>query len=203
MLRSMKQKFGGGRSKSSSSSEKDPTAPSQQSKSQTPAITSKTSPGSARQTSAAREKPPLPVLSEENFNLFFAEPLPSFRDVPATEKQNLFVQKLHLCSFSFDFSDPTKHAREKELKRQTLLELVDYINVGQGKFTEAVSEDLVFFFSSNLFRTLPSPRSHEVESFDPEEEEHTLEPSWPHLQACTTPHARFGHHVVNLLPTCR
>lgn len=114
--------------------------------------------------------------------LYYSEPLPSFRDVPAPEKQNLFVQKLHLCSFTFDFTDTSKHAKEKEIKRQTLLELVDYVNVGQGKFTEAVSEDLVFFFSSNLFRTLPSPRSHEVEAFDPEEEEHTLEPSWPHLQ---------------------
>ena len=30
--------------------------------------------------------------------------------------------------------------REKEMKRQTLLELVDYVNTGTGKFTELVSE---------------------------------------------------------------
>ena len=32
----------------------------------------------------------------------------------------------------------TKSVREKEMKRQTLLELVDYVNTGTGKFTEPV-----------------------------------------------------------------
>jgi serine/threonine-protein phosphatase 2A regulatory subunit B' len=103
-------------------------------------------------------------------------------DVAPADKQLLFVQKLHLCAFTFDFTDPTRHVREKEVKRQTLLELVDYANSGQGKFTEAVSEDIVFMLSSNLFRTLPPSRSHDVDNFDPEEEEPTLEPAWPHLQ---------------------
>lgn len=67
-----------------------------------------------------------------------AEPLPSFRDVPAADKQLLFVRKLHLCAFTFDFTNPTLHVREKEIKRQTLLELVDYVNSGTGKFTEQV-----------------------------------------------------------------
>lgn len=69
-----------------------------------------------------------------------ADPLPLLRDVPPHEKQVLFVRKLHLCAFSFDFTDPTAHVREKETKRQTLLELVDYVNSGSGKFTEAVSK---------------------------------------------------------------
>lgn len=46
------------------------------------------------------------------------------------------MSKLHLCAFSFDFCDPAAHVREKEVKRQTLLELVDYVNSGSGKFTE-------------------------------------------------------------------
>jgi serine/threonine-protein phosphatase 2A regulatory subunit B' len=29
--------------------------------------------------------------------------------------------------------------REKEMKRQALMDLVDYVNSGSGKFTEAVS----------------------------------------------------------------
>jgi serine/threonine-protein phosphatase 2A regulatory subunit B' len=186
MLRSMKQKFGGGRSKSISNAagnDKDaPSTSSISSQKSAPAISTKTSP--ARPPSATSQKPSQPALTEENLKLAYADPLSSFRDVPATEKQNLFVQKLHLCSFTFDFADQHKYAREKEIKRQTLLELIDYVNVGQGKFTEAVSEDIVFFLSSNLFRTLPSARSHEVNEFDPEEEEHALEPSWPHLQAC-------------------
>mmetsp|Transcript_23125 Transcript_23125/g.44181 ORF Transcript_23125/g.44181 Transcript_23125/m.44181 type:complete len:507 (-) Transcript_23125:115-1635(-) len=110
----------------------------------------------------------------------YAEPLPSFRDVPPDERQLLFSKKLQLSTFTFDFADATRHVREKEIKRQTLLELVDYVNTGQGKFTEAVFEDIVQMLSANLFRALPP--SHDSDNFDPEEEEPTLEPAWPHLQ---------------------
>jgi len=136
----------------------------------------------AKAAPAVKEKPTVPVISEQSLQHFYAEPLPSFRDVAPSEKQLLFVQKLHLCSFTFDFIEPSKNVKEKEIKRQTLLELVDYANSGQGKFTEAVSEDIIFMLSQNLFRTLPPSRSHDVDNFDPEEEEPTLEPSWPHLQ---------------------
>jgi serine/threonine-protein phosphatase 2A regulatory subunit B' len=59
------------------------------------------------------------------------------------------------------------------------LELVDYVNQGQGKFTEAVFEDISYMLSQNLFRGLP-PSNHEItgsaagDNFDPEEEEPTL-----------------------------
>ncbi|EFJ28034.1 hypothetical protein SELMODRAFT_171686 [Selaginella moellendorffii] len=112
------------------------------------------------------------------------EPLPLFRDVPSSEKQSLFVKKLHLCCCVFDFTDPSKHTREKEIKRQTLLELVDYVTSGSGKFTENVLEDMTKMVSANLFRSLP-PSSREnsavSESFD-EDEEPVMDPAWPHLQ---------------------
>ena len=125
--------------------------------------------------------PSMDTLYDKNKPLFL------FRDVVASERQNLFVKKLQLCSYTFDFTDPTAHVREKEIKRQTLLELVDYVNQGQGKFTEAVFEDISYMLAQNLFRGLP-PSNHEItgnaagDNFDPEEEEPTLEPSWPHLQ---------------------
>ena len=70
--------------------------------------------------------PPMEVLYDTNKPLFL------FRDVVASERQNLFIKKLHLCSYTFDFTDATAQVREKEIKRQTLLELVDYVNQGQG-----------------------------------------------------------------------
>jgi serine/threonine-protein phosphatase 2A regulatory subunit B' len=112
------------------------------------------------------------------------ESLPLFRDVPSSERQNLFIRKLNLCCYIFDFTDPTKDVKEKEIKRQNLLELVDYVTSGTGKFTEAVFEDISKMVVANLFRALP-PSSHEntgSDSFDPEEEEPTMEPAWPHLQ---------------------
>ena len=36
--------------------------------------------------------------------------------------------------------------------------------------------------SNNLFRSLPATRSDQPDSLDPDEEEPTLEPAWPHLQ---------------------
>ncbi|KAL4427462.1 hypothetical protein ABPG77_000751 [Micractinium sp. CCAP 211/92] len=124
----------------------------------------------------------LPPLTPDEMRRQYAEPLPALRDVPTGEKQALFVRKLHLCAFSFDFTDPTAHVREKEVKRQTLLELVDYVNSGSGKFNEQVAEDIMFMLTSNLFRALHPLKSHDQESFDLDEEEPNLEPAWPHLQ---------------------
>ncbi|KAH9306116.1 hypothetical protein KI387_010520, partial [Taxus chinensis] len=79
---------------------------------------------------------------------------------------------------------PTKNAREKDTKRQTLLELVDFIQLGSNKLNETAQEELAKMIAENLFRALP-PASHEntgSESFDQEEEEPCMEPSWPHLQ---------------------
>ena len=36
--------------------------------------------------------------------------------------------------------------------------------------------------SANLFRALPPSRGADQENYDPDEEEPTLEPTWPHLQ---------------------
>ncbi|XP_059670018.1 serine/threonine protein phosphatase 2A 57 kDa regulatory subunit B' theta isoform-like [Cornus florida] len=112
------------------------------------------------------------------------EALPSFRDVPNSEKQNLFIKKLNLCCFVFDFTDPTKNLKEKDIKRQTLVELVDYVTSANGKFTETVMQEMVRMVSINLFRTLTAqPRENKVlEAFDLEEEEPVMDPSWPHLQ---------------------
>lgn len=112
------------------------------------------------------------------------EALPLFKDVPAAERQNLFLRKLQICCYHFDFTDTLKSVREKEIKRQTLMELIEFIQSGSGKIHETVQEEMIKMVSINIFRCLP-PTSHEntgVEATDPEEEEPFLEPSWPHLQ---------------------
>eukprot|EP00798_Chlamydomonas_sp_ICE-L_P016206 gene16206-22370_t len=182
MIKSMKQKFGGGKKESGKS--RDDAAPPSSSNSSSkigPSASGKV-PSSARSGTVARDKPPIPALNEQTLASYYSDPLAAFRDVSPAEKQSLFAQKLHLCAFSFDFSNPTQYVREKEVKRQTLLELVDYANSGAGKFTEAVSEDIVFMLSNNLFRTLPPSRSRTIENYEAEEEEPSLDPAWPHLQ---------------------
>ncbi|XP_031270101.1 serine/threonine protein phosphatase 2A 57 kDa regulatory subunit B' theta isoform-like [Pistacia vera] len=112
------------------------------------------------------------------------EALPAFKDVTNAEKQSLFIKKLNLCCVVFDFTDPTKNLKEKEIKRQTLLELVDYVTSAIGKFTETVMLEVVKMVSANLFRTLtPQPRENKVaDGLDLEEEEPSMDPAWPHLQ---------------------
>lgn len=73
----------------------------------------------------------------------------------------------------------------KDMKRQTLLELVDYVNTpaGQKIFTESVMSDLMAMVSANVCRALPPA----TDDFDPEEDEPVLEPAWPHLQVVSFP----------------
>jgi serine/threonine-protein phosphatase 2A regulatory subunit B' len=185
MLKSMKQKFGARRASTADKNEISSSAPQPRQQAATPSRDSQpiaSNTGRQQATSSGREKPSQPRLDADNVAQYFAEPLPAFKDVGVAEKQALFVKKLHLCAFTFDFSDSTRSVREKEMKRQTLVELLDYVNTGTGKFTEAVSEDVIFMLSSNLFRALPPTKAHEQDNLDPEEEEPTLEPAWPHLQ---------------------
>ncbi|KAK9723928.1 hypothetical protein RND81_05G035000 [Saponaria officinalis] len=112
------------------------------------------------------------------------ESLPLLKDVPASEKHTLFIRKLQICCHTFDFVDTLKSVREKEIKRQTLMELIEFVQSGSGKIHETIQEEMIKMVSINIFRSLP-PSAHEntgVEATDPEEEEPYLEPSWPHLQ---------------------
>ncbi|XP_047314003.1 serine/threonine protein phosphatase 2A 57 kDa regulatory subunit B' theta isoform-like [Impatiens glandulifera] len=123
-------------------------------------------------------------LPQSNISVALYEALPNFRDVPNSEKQNLLIKKLNLCCVVFDFTDPTKNLKEKDIKRQTLVELIDYVTSANGKFAETVIQEMAKMVSSNLFRTMtPQPRENKVlEGFDLEEEEPSMDPSWPHLQ---------------------
>ncbi|XP_064489026.1 serine/threonine-protein phosphatase 2A 56 kDa regulatory subunit epsilon isoform-like [Ornithodoros turicata] len=107
------------------------------------------------------------------------QPLPLLKDVASTEQEELLIRKLRQCSVVFDFMDPVADIKGKEIKRATLNELVDYITAGRGVLTESVYPEIIRMISSNLFRTLPPSENPD---FDPEEDDPTLEASWPHLQ---------------------
>nr|QIA97560.1 protein phosphatase 2A [Celmisia lyallii] len=112
------------------------------------------------------------------------EALPMFRDVPASERQQLFLRKCHVCCFLFDFTDTLKMVKEKEIKRLNLVELVDYVQSGSGKVTESNQEEMIRMIKLNIFRCLP-PSAHENTGsvgIEADEDEPYLEPSWPHLQ---------------------
>ncbi|XP_075911100.1 serine/threonine-protein phosphatase 2A 56 kDa regulatory subunit epsilon isoform-like isoform X2 [Petromyzon marinus] len=105
--------------------------------------------------------------------------LPALADTPASEQEELFCKKLQQCCVIFDFLDSVSDLKGKEIKLAALNELVDYITAGRGVLTESVYTDIIRMVAYNIFRILPPSENPE---FDPEEDEPTLEASWPHLQ---------------------
>ena len=64
-------------------------------------------------------------------------------------------------------------------KPAALNELIDYITATEGAVVEPLYPEVIQMVSKNIFRVLPPSDNSE---FDPEEDEPTLEVSWPHLQ---------------------
>ncbi|KAM8705966.1 hypothetical protein ACLKA7_010290 [Drosophila subpalustris] len=122
-------------------------------------------------------------------NLFHLPPnastalaLPPLRETPATEREELLLQKIRQCCTLFDFSEPLSDLKWKEVKRAALHEMVEYLSNQNGVITEIIYPEAINMFAVNLFRTLPPSSNPNGAEFDPEEDEPTLESSWPHLQ---------------------
>ncbi|KAK2982121.1 hypothetical protein RJ640_026083 [Escallonia rubra] len=138
----------------------------------------------ASKTNQGKKLGPMAAHPGQGLNFAAYEALPSFRDVSSAEKHSLFIRKLNMCCVLFDFSDPSKNLKEKDVKRQTLLELVDYISSVTSKFNEVTMQEITKMIAANLFRALPSSNHDNKlpDVYDPEDDEPTMEPSWPHLQ---------------------
>jgi serine/threonine-protein phosphatase 2A regulatory subunit B' len=111
------------------------------------------------------------------------EPLLAFKDVSSSEKMNLFISKLSLCCLVFDFSDPSKNTTEKDLKRTTLIELLDFVCSGPPHFSEPAILSMCKMCAVNLFRVFPpNYRSNSYGGDENDDEEPMFDPSWTHLQ---------------------
>lgn len=53
------------------------------------------------------------------------------------------IRKLRQCSVPFDFMDPMAELKGKEIKRDTLNELVDYISTSRGVLTENMYPEII------------------------------------------------------------
>jgi len=107
--------------------------------------------------------------------------LPKLREAPPADRGDLFRRKMEVCSVVFDFHNEA-NVREKEAKRQTLLEIVEYVNNTRNCFNEALMQDVVNMVGANIFRALQTRNKDPLAFSDPEEEEPCLERAWPHLQ---------------------
>ncbi|XP_052867440.1 serine/threonine-protein phosphatase 2A 56 kDa regulatory subunit gamma isoform-like isoform X1 [Anopheles cruzii] len=110
------------------------------------------------------------------------ETLPPLKDAGPGEREELFIQKLRQCCVLFDFSEPLNDLKYKEIKRCALQEIVEHLTNQSNVITEAIYPEAFNMVAVNLFRTLPPSSNPNGAEFDPEEDEPTLEVSWPHLQ---------------------
>lgn len=127
-------------------------------------------------TSAPKAQPATKAASENQFSA-----LPKLREAPLADRAELFRKKMQVCSQIFDFNDDSNQ-RDKEAKRQTLLEIVEYVNNTRNCFNESLMQDVVNMVGTNIFRALPTKNKTVMVIYDPEDEEPSLERAWPHLQ---------------------
>lgn len=82
-------------------------------------------------------------------------------ETPPAERPQLFVKKLHQCRVLFDFNDASAELKGKQIKAQTLHEMLEYITTQRGVITDAVYPEVVGMVSlpnflllllSNIFR---------------------------------------------------
>lgn len=109
--------------------------------------------------------------------------LPKFKDVPSLHRIELFKAKLKAWCVICNFKDEKAEIELKEQKKNTLLELVDYLNANSTVFCSEVMDTLMITVNANLFRTLGSGSPQQkTPTLDPDEDEPNLEEAWPHYQ---------------------
>jgi serine/threonine-protein phosphatase 2A regulatory subunit B' len=55
----------------------------------------------------------------------------------------LFIQKLQQCRVVFDFNDASSELQGKQVKSQTLHEMLEYITTQRGTITESIYPEVV------------------------------------------------------------
>jgi len=129
----------------------------------------------------------LPVLKK----IEKSEPLPAswlllpqkeFDDVAVDEHIELLTHKLRLGQIIFDHSlPPDPETRPgKEVKRQQLMQLCDFIGRAKGVFTDQVMHEFMELVRVNVFRPLAPKVNFSLPEAD--EEETVYYPEWEHLQ---------------------
>eukprot|EP00927_Polykrikos_kofoidii_P039421 TRINITY_DN33811_c0_g1_i1.p1 TRINITY_DN33811_c0_g1~~TRINITY_DN33811_c0_g1_i1.p1 ORF type:complete len:961 (-),score=176.73 TRINITY_DN33811_c0_g1_i1:246-3128(-) len=128
------------------------------------------------QQEKARTKPAVPVEKND-----YTE-LPKLKDiVDEAEKEALSLKKVKLCCQIYDFNADTALA-EKEGKRQTLWELVEYVGTKDIQLSEPFVKNAIEMCGVNIFRALFVKERSPLDIIDPEDDEPYLDKAWPHLE---------------------
>ena len=63
----------------------------------------------------------------------------------------MLIRKIRQCCVIFDFNDALSDLKGKEIKRQTLTELVDYVTNNRGVITEVIYPEVMNMVKQNVF----------------------------------------------------
>lgn len=64
-------------------------------------------------------------------------------EVAHNDRQELFLRKIGQCAVVFDFNDASSELKGKEIKRQALSEILEYITNNRGVITEPVYPEVI------------------------------------------------------------
>lgn len=72
------------------------------------------------------------------FKIFFYS-----TEVPTHQRHELFLRKLIQCQVVFDFNDASSQLKGKEIKRQALQEMIDYIVTTKGAIVDPIYPEAI------------------------------------------------------------
>jgi serine/threonine-protein phosphatase 2A regulatory subunit B' len=75
-------------------------------------------------------------------------------ETPPSERPQLFIKKLHQCRVLFDFNDASAELKGKQIKAQTLHEMLEYITTQRGVITENVYPEVVNMVCISIWNAL-------------------------------------------------
>ena len=82
--------------------------------------------------------------------------LTTISEIPPNERPQLFIKKLHQCHVLFDFNDASSELKGKQVKAQTLHEMLEYITTQRGVILENIYPEVVKMVRPTLlFLILP------------------------------------------------
>lgn len=96
---------------------------------------------------------------------------------------SLFIQKVDQCAIIFDFKNTNQDLKGKEIKKNTLQELIHFISNNNITFTDEIYYHVVEMFKKNVFRSIPPSLNNVGDLFDPNEDEPVSDLSWPHMHS--------------------
>lgn len=115
--------------------------------------------------------------------------LPLLRKAKQAHRNEIFCKKLKFCCVLCDFTNNRNDLRLKQVKRQVLTELIDFVDNSKAFHTDSAYAFSTQMFSVNVFRNVP----FKIQYFDYMEEEHEVK-GWGQLALVYTYFLRFIGH---------